>query len=114
MTTKKDQNFEIISLLKSKIDQNESEIFELRNKMIEKEKPPIIYVNREKQNDFRGLDIEVNKELTNSTVTEKNVLNLKNDLKNFKNEMRKSLAEGESGLQARLQSINRSIQHLQN
>lgn len=48
-----------------------------------------------------------------STVTKKNLVNLKNDLQNFKNEMRRSLSANESGVRERLNSIGRSIKHLQ-
>ena len=60
-----------------------------------------------------SLRSSVSPEMRGSALTKKNILNLKNDLKNFKNEMRRSLSANESGVRERLNSLGRSIRHMQ-
>lgn len=107
---------EILQLLRKKVESNEKEVFEIKNRLIESS-------NSETRTKFQINQSKINKNqsrirvespgLHYSTVTKKNLINLQNDLQNFKNEMRHSLSANESGVRERLKSIGRSIKHLQ-
>ena len=87
------------------MENNEKEIFELRNKLIEENQTGKPVNNIPKR--------ETSPDMHYSVVTKKNIINLKNDLQNFKNEMRRSLSVNESGVRERLNSMSRSIKHIQ-
>jgi hypothetical protein len=87
------------------VETNEKEIFELRNKLIEED-----HIQKKTHKVPKR---ECSPDMHYSVVTKKNIINLKNDLKNFKNEMRRSLSVNESGVRERLNSMSRSIKHIQ-
>ena len=101
-------------MLRKKVEANEREIFEMRNKLIERQaEEEERGRGREKgKGKEKGNRCSVSPDLKTSVVTKKNLVNLKNDLQNFKNEMRRSLSANESGVRERLNSISRSILHM--
>jgi rhamnose utilization protein RhaD (predicted bifunctional aldolase and dehydrogenase) len=104
---KKENNNEIMTLLRKKVETNEKEIFDLRNQLIEQDMRP------EMSQNFIEKRRTVSPDMHTSVVTKKNIINLKNDLQNFKNEMRRSLSVNESGVRERFNSLSRSIKHIQ-
>lgn len=102
LASKREKNSEVLQLLRAKVEGNEREIFHIRNRLIE--------TGATKNTPLRS---SVSPEMRGSALTKKNILNLKNDLKNFKNEMRRSLSANESGVRERLNSLGRSIRHMQ-
>lgn len=97
-----------MALLRKKVETNEKDLFELRSKLIERNMRGGAELEAvEKPAQPRPPDMDY------SVATKKNLVRLKKDLQHFKNEMRRSLSANESGVQQRLESLNRSIRHVQ-
>jgi hypothetical protein len=112
--SKSEKHNGVLSLLREKIETNEKDIFSIRNKLIEQK----ICLGEESPSGFQKKrpgkgNRSPSPDMHTSVITKKNLINIQNDLKNFKNEMRLSLSANESGVRERLNSLSRSIRHVQ-